>query len=203
MLNGGRRWPGESGGLDARGGAGVDSEAMSQHTEFRRLRDDEEPLGYQVLEDTIIWQRVKGIMLWDRTLPRETYLERQRRGENCGLFVDGDLAAVVSLVAGVPDYWRAQVDDPGATWLCTLAVAEGFHGRGIGEIAMREAVAFLQASGRPAVWLDCKVGFLSRFYEALGFEAVTQQRRHIPHAGGELDCVLFRKLLSQKNGKKC
>lgn len=162
---------------------------------FRRLTDEEEALGYQVLVDNVAWQRAKGIMLWDRPLPAKVYAERQQRGENYGLFVEGSLAVVVSLVGAIPGYWSAFVDDPNAVWLCTLAVAEGFHGKGLGKLTVQQALAWLQEAGHAVMWLDCTTGFLEGFYASLGFVAVTRGKRFIPHAGRDFDCVLFKTLL--------
>ena len=168
---------------------------MRQKIVFRPLADEEEALGYQVLLNNRAWQREKGIFLWDKPFPRNVYSERQQRRENFGLFVDGQLAAMVSLVRGVPSYWSASVDDPKAMWLCTLAVADGFHGKGLGKVIVEKAIAFLRESGHSVVWLDCPTGFLERFYKSLGFIPVTREQKFIPHAGRSLDCVLFKKPL--------
>jgi len=168
---------------------------MGQTVTFRALRDNEEDLGYQVLTGNVAWQGKTGIMLWDRSLPREVYHSRQLRGENYGLFVDGSLAAIVCLVQGVPSYWSEVAADPGAMWLCTLAVADDFHGRGIGKLAVDRSLSLLREAGHQVVWLDCTAGFLERFYKSLDFGAVTRGRKFIPHAGRPLDCVLFKKVL--------
>jgi len=65
---------------------------------FRPLTDAEEEDGYQIICDTVEWLRSKDIDLWRKPLPREVYAARQQRAENYGLFADGQLAAIVSLV---------------------------------------------------------------------------------------------------------
>jgi hypothetical protein len=72
---------------------------------FRQLTPTDEAAGYQTIVETVDWLRAKGIKLWEKQLPRPVYADRQACGENFGLFVDGELAVIVSLVNGVPRYW--------------------------------------------------------------------------------------------------
>ena len=164
---------------------------------FRQLSYDEEDGGHQVICDSVDWQKAKRIRLWATPLPREVYARRHERGENFGLFANGKLAVVISLVAGVPKYWAKDVEDPEARWLCTLATARDFHGRRLGQIAGKKALDYLRETGTTEVWLDCAPGFLQDFYEKLGFYALTQQQKAIPHAAGNVfDGVLMKKRLT-------
>lgn len=175
---------------------------------FRRLTAAEKAAGYEIICDTVDWLRAKGIKLWEKPLPREVYAARQQRGENFGLFVGGELAVVVSLVNGVPEYWADDIDSwerhscrdrsgqecpshkSPPIWLCTLATATKFRGRDLGREAVREALRFLQ--GRQ-VYLDCTLGWLTEFYESLGFVAVQQKTLTLAHGPcGPIDAVLMR-----------
>ena len=146
---------------------------------FRQLTPAEEAAGYQIICETVDWLRTKGIDQWRRPLPREVYAARQERGENFGLFVDGELAVILSLLNGVPEkYWRNEVTARDSLWLSTLATANRFRGRGLG----RQAV--IQASHREPgrnVYLDCKPGWVVQFYESLGFVALYQKRIDYAH----------------------
>jgi RimJ/RimL family protein N-acetyltransferase len=157
---------------------------------FRLLTDAEEEDGYQIICDTVEWLRSKDIDLWRQPLPREVYAARQQRGENYGLFADGQLAAIVSLAKGVPDYWREQATASDPVWLCTLATATTFRGRGLGREAVTEAVRLVR--GRE-VYLDCKPGWLVAYYESLGFIALQQKTMRLEHGPcGPIDTVLMR-----------
>jgi len=156
--------------------------------DFRQLIPAEEMAGYQVICDTVDWLRTKGIQLWEKPLPREVYAARHRRGENYGLFVDGELAVIVSLVNGVPEYWAAEAKGERLVWLSTLATATKFQRRGLGREAVREALHFLR--GR-AVYLDCKPGMLEEFYRQLQFEPVAQKSVAAPT--GPVEAVLMRR----------
>jgi len=163
---------------------------------FRPLAANEEGGGYRVIVETVAWLRRKKIDLWDEPLPRAIYTGRHSRGENCALFLDGVLAAVVSLEHGVPARWSTTVSHPEAIWFGTLATAEGFHGRGIGRVMVERAMAYLGEAGHTHVYLDCAPGFLETFYESLGFEPVVRAQVRCPHSGRMFDAVLFRKRLS-------
>jgi len=149
---------------------------------FRKLRDEEEVEGYRVICDTVDWLKTKGISLWEKPLPRAIYTERQKQGQNYGLFVGGKLAVILSLIPGVPSYWTADVGNPGATWLCAMATADAFRHRQLGSRALMEAKALLAGRGETEVYLDCKPGFLEGFYKAAGFSPIIQRDLDIPHA---------------------
>jgi GNAT superfamily N-acetyltransferase len=157
---------------------------------FRPLTDAEEEDGYQIICDTVEWLRSKDIALWRKPLPREVYAARQQRGENYGLFAEGQLAAIVSLVAGVPEYWAAEVADRAATWLCTLATATKFRRHGLGRQAVQEALRPMH--GR-RVYLDCRPGFLDEFYRALGFKPLHRKSLTLEHG----QCGCFEAMLMQ------
>lgn len=162
-------------------------------TTFRQLSADEEATGYQVIVDIVAWLHAKQIKVWEKPLPRPVYAKRQARGENFGLFVDGELAVIVSLVNGVPEYWRQQADARDPIWLCTLATTKKFRGRNLGRRAVQEALRHLR--GRE-VYLDCKPGWLVEFYESLGFVALQQKTMVLDHGPcGPIDAVLMRRQL--------
>jgi RimJ/RimL family protein N-acetyltransferase/aminoglycoside phosphotransferase (APT) family kinase protein len=157
---------------------------------FRPLTAAEEAAGYQIICDTVDWLRTKGIDLWRRPLPREVYAARQERGENFGLFVGGELAVIVSLVNGVPEYWAAEVKAVQPVWLCTLATATEFRRRDLGRQAVSEALRLLR--GR-VMYLDCKPGWLEEFYRSLGFVELEKKTFTLSHGPcGPIDAVLMR-----------
>lgn len=159
---------------------------------FRRLAAADEPAGYAILEQTIVWLRSRSIELWREALPRPIYARRQELGQNFGLFCDGALAVTLSITGSVPGYWATEVPTCRAPWLCTLATATRFRGRGLGGVAVRQALAFLTGAAQTNVWLDCAPGYLETFYEAHGFRRVVRRINDIPHTPcGRFDTVLM------------
>jgi len=161
---------------------------MKPAVEFRRLQADEEDAGYQVILDTVAWLRSRRINQWHTPLPREDYAGRQKRGENFGLFLEGMLAAIVSLRADVPDDWTGDISSPNTRYLSTLTTA--FHGRQLGKLTIEHALRWLADHGHTAVYLDCAPGFLEQYYSSLGFTRVRQQLRH--YSWGSCECVLMK-----------
>lgn len=145
------------------------ADARQDHP-FRRLAADELDLGYTCLLDTCAWLERKRIRQWLKPLPRETYARRHARGENFGLFLDRNLLAIVSLIPAIPDYWHDLVPKASATWLATLAVRT--PGQGIGARTVQAALDLLAHDQRLPVYLDCRPGFLERFYRDLGFQSL-------------------------------
>jgi len=177
------------------GGMGCSSQTGCRRSlAFRQLTPAEEAAGYQVICDTVDWLGEKGIKLWEKPLPREVYAAREERGENFGLFVDGELGVIVSLVKGVPEYWAAEVKGTRPLWLCTVATATKFRGRELGREAVRLA---LQRARGLAVYLDCKPGWLTDFYASLGFVAVQQKTLTLGHGPcGPFEVTLMRWMAS-------
>ncbi|HEX9995795.1 MAG TPA: GNAT family N-acetyltransferase [Abditibacterium sp.] len=139
--------------------------------EFRLLNARVAERAYLIFCETVAWLREKNIQLWEKPIPRAVYFARQNRSENFGLFADAELAVIVSLT-DVPDYWADCVAEADARWLCTLATANRFRGRGLGRHTVKMALAEQEQS---ALYLDCKPGFLEQFYEDLGFEALEKR----------------------------
>lgn len=181
---------------------------MTEKLIFRQLNDSEEAAGYQLICDTVVWLKSKGIKLWEKPLPRDIYALRQKLKENFGLFVDGQMASILSIVRGSPECWWAdfkQMEDctssyPSAEgsnqrvkrngsspsspndvmWLCTLTTANSFRGWHIGRMTIEHALAFLAEQNETAAYLDCTPGFLMSFYEELGFKALIGREFQVP-----------------------
>jgi ribosomal protein S18 acetylase RimI-like enzyme len=163
---------------------------------FRRLRPNEFDAAYEILSEVSEWLLKKGIRQWGAPLPREMYAQRQAQGENYGLFVDGELAAVVSLLSQRPEYWLHDIPEGNFKWLATLASARKFSGHKLGELAMSEAEHFLAQEGLADIYLDCVYndGTLPRFYASLGYKEIA--RKDLVFAWGTYDSVLMRKRLN-------
>jgi GNAT superfamily N-acetyltransferase len=164
---------------------------------FRPLTAAEEAAGYQVICDTVDWLRSKGIKLWEKPLPRETYAARQQRGENYGLFVGGELAGIVSLVRGAAQQWAEELPDRRIMWMSTLTTANAFRGRGLGRQIVEQAISHLAGRGEKMLYLDCKPGFLAEFYSGTGFEEVARKTATINRGAAcyLAEVVLMRRVL--------
>lgn len=163
---------------------------------FRRLRVTEFDAAYDILTEVAEWLLKKGVRQWAAPLPREIYEQRQTQGTNYGLFVDGELAAVVSLLSERPGYWANDMPESNFKWLSTLASARKFSGHKLGELAMSEAEHFLAQEGIADIYLDCVYndGTLPRFYASLGYKEIA--RKGLVFAWGTYDSVLMRKRLN-------
>lgn len=144
--------------------------------------------------DTVAWLREKGHPQWQRPLPREIYAARHAAGENFGLFIEGCLAAIVSLLHQAPSHWHADLPDGPIRWLSTLATANAFRGRDLGKTALAEVMRHLRGEGVDQVWLDCSPGFLQAYYEAAGFRVAARGMRYVSRAGCAFDLVLMSRV---------
>ncbi len=84
-------------------------------------------------------------------------------------------------------------------WISSLAVADAFHGQGMGPRAVEEAEALVSAMGEEFLYLDCYEGngFLPGYYESLGYKRVAT-RQH-SRDGGQFTVVALRKELTPRN----
>ncbi len=172
---------------------------------FRQLNNEDESEGYQLICDTVVWLMNMGIKMWEKPLPRDVYAARQGRKENFGLFVDGQLASIVSLVRGAPACWCSEFEEMGSDvmWICTLTTANPFRGQRIGQSTVEQALAFLAQHNETGAYLDCVPGFLVSFYEALGFEALATRQFLAPGLpSGTVEVVLMHKMICSPEQKK-
>jgi len=163
--------------------------------EFRELRDEELDAAYQIICEAVEWLEGKGIEQWVRPLPRPWYERRHADGQNFGLFTEGELVAVLSIVTLDSTVWAQHVPQERSTWVATAATARLHHGKGLGKLALTMAIDCVAGRGEKALYLDCLhgTGFLQRYYESLGFERIARATH--TYRLGEFDMVLMRKEL--------
>src|SRR5664279_4064553 len=106
---------------------------------FRRLESSDLDAALAILVEVTQWLQTKGVRQWIQPIPREIYEKRVAQGENYGLFVDKELAAVVSLMNYRPEYWSEQLPEAGYRWMATLASARKFKGQRLGELTISDA----------------------------------------------------------------
>ena len=70
---------------------------------FRRLRRGEFEDGYSIICEVTDWLLSKGSDQWLHPILKQVHAERQEQGFNYGLWLNGVLAAVVSLTNERPD----------------------------------------------------------------------------------------------------
>ena len=166
-------------------------------TIFRRLLSSESDLGYSIYLEAFRWLNAKGIRQWLAPLPRSVYDRRQALGENYGLFMEGNLAVILSLVSGTPQEWADLVVEAHTWWLQNLATAKAFRGKRLGELAVSMAGEHLLRDCVREVYLDCVDvgGFLPGFYQKLGFVKVCGRNITYP-SGNTYPMVLMRRDLN-------
>ena len=101
---------------------------------FRPLHDHEMPQGHAILCAAFHWLRHRHIRQWTAPMPMSVYQAWQQHRWNYGLFVEGELAVVLSLVEGSLDEWQDGVDGATVLWLHALATAT--PGKAVGSVDM-------------------------------------------------------------------
>ena len=146
---------------------------------FRRLDDDDFERAYAIIVEVTDWLLSKGIRQWLQPLPLELYAQRQVLGENYGLYVDDELAAVVSLIDFRPDYWAEYLPKKPFKWLATLASSRKFKGQKLGELIMIEAEQYLAREETPGDLsrLLLRRGHPAAVLHLTGLQADRAQRR--------------------------
>jgi GNAT superfamily N-acetyltransferase len=147
---------------------------------FRQLANDEADAGHAIIMDAFEWLKAKEIRQWLVEFPRSAYSKRQEQGSNFGLFCDGELAVILSLIDSRPECWISHLPNKNVWWLCTMATARQFHGRRLGEQAVLQAGTFLQNKNVDCLYLDCVNGeFLPNFYKKNWIRRSRPQRYYL------------------------
>lgn len=164
--------------------------------EFRRLKDHELEEAYSLHCRLVEQMLSKGIRQWLRPMAKKKFEERQERGENYGLFSEGIMKVLLSLVRR-RDYheWDDLFPDKETIWLNTVSVNPENKEKGLGKVAVEKAMEFLERQGEKNLYLDCVIndGFLVRYYKTLGFDLETEKR--VTYRSGTFDMALMKKRL--------
>ncbi len=162
---------------------------------FRQLTPDELPQAYVIICQVTDWLLKKGIQQWRIPLPLEIYQKRHQQGQNYGLFINRELAAVTSLMQEWPVVWQEYQPHKHFIWLATLASAIKFKGKDLGNLTIQEVEIWAKDAGITHIYLDCyaTTGFLPRYYEAAKFQSLT--RKQIQYNSTVYDTLLMVKQL--------
>lgn len=172
-------------------------------TLLRPIAPAEAERAYAIICETVEWLLSRGIRQWKTPLPREVFDLRQARGENLGLIADGSLAVVLGLVRHSPAHWADETGGRTPWWLCTLATANVFRGRGLGRSAVRAAIERARQAGAGELLLDCVwgSGFLPEFYGSLGFDMICRKEIDWPKCGPVEMALMRRDLASSVDSR--
>ncbi len=164
---------------------------------LRSLHGHAVDAAYRVYWEAFEWLKRNGVRQWLVPTPRGVSARAQKRGDNFGLFVGNELAVVFSLRHEANPHWREELGTARRWWLSTLATAERFRGRKLGERAVEEAWVLAQVKGAGALFLDCvdARGFLPAFYRRLGYSDLARKIITYP-SGNSFPMVLMRKTAS-------
>lgn len=168
---------------------------------FRPVIDSEVGEAYAVYLEVFEWLNAIGVRQWLRALPKEAFVERQRRGELFVHFVDGRLSSAVTLAFECSPYWPTQVGEERLWWIKSIAVARRYRGAGVGKRVMQECESVISNVGAAAAFLDCvDVGFLPGYYSRLGYEELGRKDITYP-SGNTFPMVLMRKQLPNQSSQ--
>jgi len=162
-------------------------------SEFRQLAPHELDSGYAVYMSAFEWLNARGIRQWLVPLPHSVYAARQARGENYGLFVNDQLAVIVSLNSGTPPEWADVLTESETGWVHTLAIRSDYRGRGLGALTLQHSVSHLRDQGLPEVYLDCLAGVLPAYYASQGFTQLAAKDYTYPSGNTSFPIVLMKK----------
>ena len=156
---------------------------MTTKTEFKEIDNSRAEEAYSIVCQRTNWLHSKGIKQWSEPLPKPIFDDRQKNGQNFGLFCNAQLAVFLSLIKeGIP-YWQEEIGDADVWWLTTLTSSIDFSGRKLGQVAVRQAIDFLEGKSITTLYLDCIDGFLPKYYERIGFKKVIQKDIDFPKCG--------------------
>ncbi len=141
--------------------------------EFRRLRQEELPIMFQMILDRMAWMDRRGIRQWnvteyDKVYPLSYYEQLRQRGELFGLMENGRLLCAGALMERC-ERWS---DNESAMYLRHLVSA--LDAKGTGTDFMDCAEAFARTQGKRWFRLDSAVDNepLAAWYESMGYGAV-------------------------------
>lgn len=164
--------------------------------EFRNIRGYELENAYKIHCDLVEKMLNKGIRQWLRPIDYEKLVDRQKKGENYGLFINDELAVFLSITQRY-DYheWSYIMKEPGTYWLNTVSVNINNREKGLGRLAIAYVFEYFKKMNISELYLDCVIndGFLVNYYESLGFEVLSETVAE--YRSGVFSLALMRKKL--------
>ena len=170
---------------------------------FRKLYNDEIEGVVEVHRNVVQLLLSKNIRQWMNPIPLNTFQERQKKGENFGLFDDeGNFLAYASiLIKDNPQEWKASLDGFGARlyWLSSLFSNPLLKKHKVGTALLENCFLYLKSIGADKVILDCVVneGFLINYYKGFGFSVLDE--KVVKYRSGDFRMALMKKDI--KDGK--
>jgi len=162
-----------------------------QH-EFRPIASSEVDSAYAVYLGVFAWLSAKGVRQWLQALPLDVFLERERKKELFGCFIENHLAAVISLTFESSPYWP-ELGGESRWWIKTLTVDRRFRGVGFGALAVHGCEDLVWHSGVGEMFLDCvDVGFLPGYYAGIGYTVLGRKDITYP-SGNTFHVALMKK----------
>lgn len=162
---------------------------------FRQVVVSEVGDAHATYVEVFEWLKAKRVRQWLRAVPREEFVERQRKGELFAYYMDDRLAAVVMLAIEDSSHWPEKIGTDRHRWIKSLAVARRCGGAGVGKRVMQESEAMIRHAGGVEVFLDCvDAGFLPAYYARLSYEELGRKDITYP-SGNTFPMVLMRKSL--------
>jgi len=162
---------------------------------FRHVTASEVSEAHAVYLEVFEWLNAKGVRQWLRALPHEVFVARQCRGELFAQYIDGRLAAVVTLAREDSSYWEAEIGKNQSWWINSLAVGRECRSARVGERMMQQSEAFISNAGAATAFLDCvDTGFLPGYYTRLDYDELGRKEITYP-SGNTFPMVLMRKKL--------
>ncbi|MFW5879922.1 MAG: GNAT family N-acetyltransferase [bacterium] len=140
----------------------------------------------------------KGIKQWLKPIAFSKLEDRQSKGENYGLFdASGKLKVFLSLTSRT-DYheWADWFDDKTTIWLNTVSVNVTNTKKGLGRIAINQAIDYLKHNSVKELYLDCVIndGFLVEYYRKMGFQKIGET--DATYQTGKFKVALMKKNIS-------
>ena len=138
---------------------------------IRRAVTQDVPVLTQILNDARAYKREQADFAWGQWT--QTGVQRWlNRSEMYLIEQEGISIATLSLSWQDEKYWGPQ--DPVAGYVHRLAVRSGFHGCGLGDVALNWSDHLVSAQNRHYLRLNCdhRNAKLCAYYEARGFVQV-------------------------------
>ncbi len=164
------------------------SPALPGHLKIRLANSDDREQVIVIMAQSVAWLVSKGIDQWPSppNAPWRRIAGQIEGGEIYLAFTSNtastsDVAFAANTVGAAEEaigtlritwgdpYWPEEVDRAG--YVHALALADPYHGLGLGEVLLTWAMAHIAGHGRPVARLDCAAGNkpLCDYYERLDF----------------------------------
>ncbi len=176
---------------------------MHNKYSFQLLQNKDVDNAFSIICSRVQFLLKRNIKQYSEPYPPKTlFIERQKKGNNYGLYNGNELTAIVSIIPNhIPDCWIEYKPKNNFVWVTSLFSSEKHKGKNLGYVTMKEVEKYLLSQRIYLLILDCYVDdgdYLVSYYNNINYKEII--RKEICYPSHTFTSALMSKTIETNAG---